>query len=106
MRKQPKYPRWRTMSGVERRNAKMHRLFDDYFRQQREQAAATLYAVSIASIYPDCELPVLVTAAGTATNRFADGVIGVPAEWQEAAESLFDGDHAKVNLETGEWVYP
>jgi hypothetical protein len=51
-----------------------------------------LYAVSIASIYPECEESILVYEDGTATNRWADGTAGVQQEYQDAAEELFDND--------------
>lgn len=51
-----------------------------------------LYAVSISALYPECELPVLVDEDGTATNRWADGTVGVQKEYQEAAEASFDPD--------------
>ncbi len=64
-----------------------------------------LYAVSISGCFPECDIPVLVNEDGTATNRFADGTIGVPNEWQSYAEEIFDGDYPEFNTDTGEWHY-
>lgn len=64
-----------------------------------------LYAVSISSCFPECEIPVLVDEKGEATNRFADGTIGVPSDWARHAEESFDGTEPYVDLDTGEWKY-
>lgn len=35
--KQAKYPGWRTMTGAQRYNARMHKLFDDAFARARAE---------------------------------------------------------------------
>lgn len=45
-----------------------------------------LYCVMI----PDSEIGILVYEDGTSSNRFADGVAGVPKDWQKEAELAFD----------------
>lgn len=49
-----------------------------------------LYSVSISDVVPECEIPILVYEDGTASNRFADGIAGVPQAWRELAEESFD----------------
>ena len=48
------------------------------------------YSVNISRVEPTCEIPILVTKEGIATNKFADGIVGVPARWRKIAEWLFD----------------
>jgi hypothetical protein len=48
-----------------------------------------LFAVSISSLYPECEERVLVDENGDSTNRWEDGTAGVQPEYQAAAEELF-----------------
>lgn len=40
-RKPAKYPGYRTMSGVERRNARMHKLFDDAIARARAEGRSS-----------------------------------------------------------------